>query len=98
MSEVILLLSAEIDIQQAYNRYEEYQEGRGVIFIHHLEAAFNQLRTFPKCGPVVFGIYRRLLVPSFPYGIFYAFEARGIVIIGVMDNRQDPEAIARRLH
>jgi hypothetical protein len=29
MNEIVFLLSADIDIQSAYERYENYQEGRG---------------------------------------------------------------------
>ncbi len=41
MSEIVFLLSAEIDIQKAYDHYENYQEGRGAVFLRHLDAAFT---------------------------------------------------------
>ena len=97
MSELVLLLSADLDIQQAYDYYEDYQEGRGAVFMRHLDAAFGQLRRFPESGPRFHLSYRRLLVPRFPYGIFYTVEARGVIVSGVMDTRQDPKAIRRRL-
>ncbi len=97
MSELIFLLSADLDIQRAYNFYEEFQEGRGAVFMHHLDAALEQLRVFPESGPIVHRNYRRLLVPRFPNGIFYTIEPRGIIISGVMDTRQDPAVILRRL-
>jgi hypothetical protein len=40
---------------------------------------------------------RRLLVQGFPFGIFYTLEGRRIIVSGVMDLRQDPKVIARRL-
>ena len=46
MSELILLLSADIDIQAAFEYYEDYQEGRGAVFLRRLEEAFEQLRRF----------------------------------------------------
>ncbi len=67
------------------------------MFIHYLDAAFSQLRQFPESGPRFHLSYRRLLVPRFPHGIFYTVEPRGIIVSGVMDTRQDPEAIRRRL-
>ena len=97
MSELVFLLSADRDIQSAYEYYEDCQEGRGALFLRHLDAAFEQLRLFSESGPVVHGSYRRLLVPRFPYGIFYTLETRGVIVSGVMDNRQNPEAIFRRL-
>ena len=97
MSELVLLLSADLDVQGAFNYYEGYQEGRGAVFLHHLEAAFEQLRRFPESGARFHRSYRRLLVAHFPYGIFYTVEARGVIVMGVIDTRRDPEAILRRL-
>ena len=97
MSELVLLLSAELDIQQAFAYYEDYQEGRGTVFLQHLEAAFEQLGRFPESGARFRHGYRRLLVPRFPYGIFYTLEARGVVVTCVIDTRQDPASILRRL-
>lgn len=97
MSELVFLLSADLDIQRAHDFYEECQDGRGAVFMRCLDAAFTQLRSFPESGPVVCRNYRRLLVPGYPYGIFYSVEPRGIIVSGIMDNRQNPAAIARRL-
>ncbi len=97
MSELILLLSADIDVQGAFEYYEGYQEGRGAVFLYHLDAAFEQLRRFPESGARFHRRYRRLLIPNFPYGIFYSVETRGIVVAGVIDIRRAPEAILRRL-
>jgi toxin ParE1/3/4 len=97
MSEVVLLLSADLDVQEAFEYYEEHQEGRGAVFLRHLELALEQLRRFPESGTRFHRSYRRLLVPSFPHGVFYVVEARGVIITGVMDTRRDPEAILRRL-
>ena len=41
MTDLILLLQADHDIQTAFNRYEEFQAGRGEIFMRHLDAALT---------------------------------------------------------
>lgn len=97
MIELIFLLSADLDIQRAYDFHENWQEGRGDVFMRHLDAAFGQLRAFPESGPAVNRKYRRLLVPGFPFGNFYAIERRDLVVAAVLDSRQDPKEIARRL-
>jgi toxin ParE1/3/4 len=97
VSELVLLYSADADIQRAYERYEEFQEGRGTVFMLHLDAALTLLRNFPEIGPVFYRNYRRLLVSGFPHGIFYAIEGQRIVVSAVMDARQDPAVIRRRL-
>ena len=97
MKELVLLLSADLDVQAAFDQHEDYQDGRGAVFLHHLEIAFEQLRRFPESGARFHRHYRRLLVPRFPYGIFHTVEARGIVVAGVIDTRRDPGAVLQRL-
>jgi hypothetical protein len=55
------------------------------------------LFSYSEIGPLFHGKYCRLLVPRFPYGIFYTVESNRIVVAGVMYLRQNPEAILRRL-
>ena len=38
MTDLILLLQADQDIQTAFNRYEEFQAGRGEVFMRHMDA------------------------------------------------------------
>ena len=97
MSELVFLLSAEADIQAAYEFYEAIQVRRGEVFMRCLDAALGQLRAFPEIARVFHDSYRRLLVHGFPYGIFYSLEGSRIIVMGVMDLRQDPERIRIRL-
>ena len=97
MSELVFLLSADVDIQSGYEFYEAYQEGRGEEFMRHLNVAFGYLRSSPEIAPLSFNTYRRLLIQWFPYGIFYTLEGGRIIVWGVMGLRQDPELIRGRL-
>jgi len=98
MTELILLLQADQDIQTAFNRYEEFQEGRGEVFMCHLDAALTLVRQHPEMAPVYGGRYRRMLIRDFPFGIFYEVQPKRIVVGAIMDLRQDPETIRRKLH
>ena len=95
--EIVFLLSADIDIQKTFEYCENLQEGRGAFFMRNLDVAYAHLRVFPEIAPVFHGSYRRLLVPRFPYGIFYTLESSRIIIASVTYLGQDPEAILRRL-
>lgn len=97
MTELILLLQADLDIQGAFNRYEEFQQGRGEVFMRQLDAALTLLRQHPEIAPPYSGPYRRMLLRDFPYGIFYQVQPRRIVVAAVMDLRQDPDTIRRKL-
>ena len=65
--------------------------------MRHLDVALGRLRTFPELAPPFHEAYRRLLVHGFPYGVFYTIEGRRIIVAAIMDLRQDPEVIRRRL-
>ena len=97
MTEQILLLQADLDIQGAFERYEDCQEERGEVFMRQLDVTFSLLRQHPEIAPVYSGPYRRMLTREFPYGIFYAAQPKRIVVAAVMDLRQDPQTIRRRL-
>jgi plasmid stabilization system protein ParE len=97
MMELILLLAAEADIQSAFARYEEYQEGRGLVFLQEVELALTLLKANPHLGSPYAWTYRRLLIQNFPYGIFYQPLPSRIIISAVMDLRQDPETMKKRL-
>jgi plasmid stabilization system protein ParE len=78
--EVVLLLSAERDLQEAYNWVEEHRRGREQFFLQDVELRLENR-----------GRYRRLLIPRYPFGIFYVVESNRIVVHAVSDLRQDPE-------
>lgn len=52
MIDLILLLQADLDIQAAFDRYEDCQPGRGEVFMRQLDAAFTLLRRQPEMAPV----------------------------------------------
>jgi plasmid stabilization system protein ParE len=97
VNELVFLWAADADIQTAFDFYENFQPGRGALFLHHLDAALGYLKTFPEIAPTFAGAYRRLLVPRFPYGVFYSVTGKRVIICGVLDLRQDPNAIRDRL-
>jgi plasmid stabilization system protein ParE len=97
MTELILLSQADLDIQTGFERYEDYQQGRGEVFMRQLDAAFTLLRQHPEVAPAYAGPYRRMLVREFPYGIFYQAQPARIIVAAIMDLRQDPQAIRRKL-
>jgi plasmid stabilization system protein ParE len=97
MIELILLNQADWDIQAAYNRYEEYQAGRGEVFLRQVEAALTLLRQHPELAPQYGGQYRRMLIRDFPYGIFYEAQPTRVIVGAIMDLRQDPRLIRRKL-
>ena len=96
MIDLILLLSAEADIQDGFNRYEQRVEGLGEEFLRCVEDGIQRIRQFPKSGMRVTAKHRRLLVKKFPYGIFYVLYPSQTVVTGVVDLTQNPDGIRKR--
>lgn len=91
VSEIVLLLSADINIQRAYEWFDAQGEGRAVRFLAELERLFGLLSTFPELGPVVYGARRRLLMREFNFGIFYTIVGERVIVSNVLDLRSDPD-------
>src|SRR4051812_35993721 len=97
MIPLILLLQADSDIQNAFNRYEEFGEGRGSIFLKQIDSALGILRANPGIGRKYAGSYRRLVIRKTPFGIFYQAQPTRLIVAAVLDLRQDPVVIRRTL-
>jgi plasmid stabilization system protein ParE len=97
VNELVFLFSADADIQSAFELHEGRGAGRGEFFLRKLDGALGQLRTFPKSGPRYAKEHRRLRVPRFHYALFYRVIGRRVIFAHLLDLRQDPEVIRRKL-
>jgi hypothetical protein len=66
--EVVVLFAAELDIQTAFNRFEEYREGFGLKFLQELEVAYEYLQRHPLIGRLYAEDRRRFLCQIFHSG------------------------------
>jgi plasmid stabilization system protein ParE len=94
---VEFLSGADADLQEAFNRFEDYHEGFGVEFMMAVDAYLARIATFPHSAPVYLETVRRQVMRRFPYGIFYEAHPTRILITAILDLRQDPETIRSRL-
>jgi plasmid stabilization system protein ParE len=91
-------LGAEADVQDIYARFEDWEEGSGDRFYDDLLTSVRLLEAFPLIGPIVYADkVRRVLVFNRHYGLFYVVEARGIILHALLDLRQDPSQLLRRI-
>lgn len=95
--DLVVLAAAEREILDTQLTLEEIAAGLGDRFSHRVEEALDHLLQFPALGPVFESPYRRMLVPNFPFAVFYSIEGRRVIVQAVLDIRQDPGAIRRRL-
>lgn len=89
--EIVLLQGAQSDLLSIYAT-------RGERTYLQVDKAFGILRVFPEAGPVNFAKrIRRLVVPRTYLGIFYSITGGRVLIGAVLDLRQSPRSIFKRL-
>jgi hypothetical protein len=94
---VVFLSGADADLQEIFNRFEDYRDGFGVEFMTAVDAYLARIAVFPESAPVYFEKVRRQVMQRFPYGIFYQAHETRILIAAILDLRQAPEEIERKL-
>lgn len=94
---VELLSGADGDLQDIFNRFEDYRAGFGVEFMIVLDAYFARIAVFPEIAPIYFERVRRQVMQRFPFGIFYEPQPNRILVSAILDLRQDERHIFRRL-
>jgi hypothetical protein len=93
---IVILPSALDDLSNGCDFYERQSEGLGDYFLESLLSDIDSLRLYAGIHIKSFGRYRALS-KRFPYAIYYDFEKETVRIFCVVDCRQDPSAIQRRL-
>ncbi len=89
----ILILQAEaiIDIQDAYEWYEEQKSGLGDEFLGELEIGQNKICNHPQYYYSVNEHFRRLKINRFPYLIVYEIEGDTIIVNAVRHTKKKPK-------
>ena len=95
--QIVYLGSVEGEIQAAYEQCGGPDTERAELFLKRLDRTWQLLSENPAMGPKYGGRFRRLAVRDFPYGIFYTVTGHRIFISAVLDLRQDPATLHRRL-
>ncbi len=91
-----ILESATSDLESGYHFYEKQMPGLGDYFLSSLFSDIDSLYLFSGIHPVIFG-FHRMLSKRFPYAIYYRIEQETVVVFAVLDCRQNPSNIRRRL-
>ena len=87
---------AEEDIEYAAFWYELLKNGLGSEFILAVDAELNSIKRTPAMYPKVYKDFRRAVINSFPYGIFYIIINNTINILAVFLLSRNPESFKKR--
>jgi plasmid stabilization system protein ParE len=95
---LIFLPDVSRDFIEGFNYYEALSPGRGG---ERFEAAFRRALQQVEAGVVthlqVFEYFHRVIMPGFPYHLYYRLVADRAVIAGVLYARFDPKRIEEML-
>ena len=94
---VEFLAGADVELQEVFNRSEDYCDGSGARLLTVVSAYLSRIAVFPEIAPIYLKRIRRQVIRNFPYGIFYEPHPTRIVVVAVLDLRQDKRQIIRRL-
>ena len=89
-------VQASTDVQTAIEWYEAQRPGLGAEFLDVLGFVIAILPDFPLRGPLVFSNVRRLLLPRFPYAVYYRVQDDQIEIRGCLHQRRAPDSARGR--
>lgn len=89
---VIALDEVSIDIKIAELFYEKQNKGLGGYFKDSIISDMESLWLYGGIHRKYFGLYR-LLSKRFPYGIYYEVDKDIVIVVAVLDLRQNPKNI-----
>jgi plasmid stabilization system protein ParE len=86
----ILTPAAEADIADTYRWYEAQRSGLGEAFRHAIDIAVASLEATPEAYAVLHRSMRRVLLPKFPYGLYYVLVDDQPVVVGCIHAKRHP--------
>ena len=90
MTEIVLLVGAQADLIGLCARHGENAYQR-------IDQELELIRKMPEIAPIFAGRFRRRVVSGMPFGIFYSSLGSRVIVSAVLDLRQDPATVFRRL-
>lgn len=94
---ILITPEAELDLEDAFNWYEQQISGLGSEFIRVVDASFSAIQINPFAYPIIHQEVRRKLIRKFPYGLLYVIIDDNISIIGCFHVKRDPQQWEIRL-
>ncbi len=84
------------EVQDAFDWYEEKNEGLGLEFLRAAEACMAGVQHNPRASPAVHNEVHRALLRKFPYALFYIVKEENIIVLACFHVKRDPIDWLRR--
>jgi hypothetical protein len=89
--------NAKLDLVEGYRFYEDQASGIGQYFLDSIYADINSLMLYAGIHPIKFSIFYCLLAKRFPYAVYYTLDDGVASVYAVIDCREHPQKIEKRL-
>ncbi|MBC1236618.1 type II toxin-antitoxin system RelE/ParE family toxin [Nostoc sp. 2RC] len=89
--QLIISPEAELDIQDAFEWYEQRYSGLGSEFVRAVDSCLALIGRNPLAYSVVYRQARRVLIRRFPYGVIYVVEKNVITVIACYHVKRNPK-------
>ena len=97
MNKPVIHDDARSEYVESYAWYHERGSHIADAFEREVEHAFESLQEFPDRWPVYIGIWRRILLRRFPFGIVYGVIDNQLVVVAIMHTRRKPGYCKNRM-
>jgi plasmid stabilization system protein ParE len=94
---IVIRSNAEQDIRNGCQWYARQGVGLELRFLEALDEALRQVAAFPESVPQVDAVHRRVLLRTFPYGVYYQLHQERIVVKAILHLAREPATIEERL-
>lgn len=91
MKTYVFLSIVEQEIQKAVDYYESCSTGLGKQFAQEIQKSLCYITQYPHAWTLVRKDIRRYIINRFPYAILYYIDQDKIVVVAVMNSRQQPD-------
>jgi toxin ParE1/3/4 len=88
--------SVDLDVEAAFEWYENERPGLGGEFLDELRATYHRIADGPLKYRELRGGIRRALLRRFPYAVYFAIDPDIVVVLAVLHASRDPAQWQRR--
>ena len=89
--EIRLLKSAQTELDEGIDWYEEQLSGLGDEFLNEILQTIKRIRVNPYGWTEFSKLTRRCLVHKFPYGIIYQIRENELLILAIAHQHREPD-------
>ncbi len=89
---------ARAEFLAAIDYYEECEPGLGATFAGEIQAAIENILSYPNAWPILADDLRRIQTRRFPYGIIYSYDEGILDILAVMHLHREPDYWKKRAY